>query len=122
MFPIRNRWRKGRWLVVDDISGRVLYSDQVARQWDGLIVAKKHLEQPDPQWSISAKADPAPLPFVRPDIPVPQACSTIAPYDDAGNLRRPFPGYNQFVGTGVGTMEIGCSFMVYPDDGPFPSS
>jgi hypothetical protein len=122
-FPQRNRWRKGRWLVIDDVSGRVLYSDQVARQWDGLIVDKRQVEQPNPQWYVRSKAnDPRTLPFTRPDAASAPSCTTIAPYDASGRLRAPFPGYNIFVGTGVGTMEIGCSWMVYPDAGPFPPS
>ena len=33
---------------------------------------------------------------------------------------RPFPGYNLYVGSSVNSMEIGCSFIVFPDGGPFP--
>ena len=57
----RNRWKRGRWLVVDDESGEVLYSDQVVRRWDGMYVRKDQDEPIDPQWFITSENDPAPL-------------------------------------------------------------
>lgn len=116
----RNRWRKGRWLVVDDETGFVRYSDQVTRRWDGMIVDKRNDEPPDPQWFISAKSDPVTVPFIRPESEDGPACTTLSPYNANGTLRSPFPGYNQFVATGIGDFEIECSFVVYPDGGPFP--
>jgi hypothetical protein len=116
----RNRWRKGRWLVTDDESGFVHYSDQVVRRWDGLYVRKDQDEPPDPQWYITAESDPKGVPFVRPDPPAGPACSTRSPYGPDGKLLARFPGYDQLVGTGIESFEIGCSFVVYPDDGPFP--
>ena len=116
----RNRHRKGRWLVTDDESGFVHYSDQVVRRWDGAYVLKSQDEPIDPQWFIRAKADPRPVPFVRPDAPADPSCHTRSPYDSAGQLLKPFPGYQFLVGTGIGTFEIGCSFVVFPDGGPFP--
>jgi len=118
----RNRWRKGRWLVQDDESGFVHYSDQVVRRWDGLYVRKDQNEPIDPQWFITAKSDPSPVPFVRPETPAAKSCVTGSPYDAAGNLRPIFPGYALFVGASIGTMEIACSFVVFPDGGPFPPS
>jgi hypothetical protein len=138
----RNRYRKGRWLVVDDESGQVLYSDQVVRRWDGMYVRKDQDEPIDPQWFITSQNDPKPLPFVRPDDISPPACRTQPPYQSTGiwalgigelvieqsfqvypNERtplRPFPGYNLYVGSSVSSMEIGCSFIVFPDGQPLP--
>lgn len=138
----RNRYRKGRWLVVDDESGEVLYSDQVVRRWDGLYVKKSQDEPIDPQWFITAQNDPKPLPFVRPDGLSPLACRTRPPYQidgiwalGVGSLvieqtfqvypavrtpARRFPGYNLYVGSSVSSMEIGCSFIVFPDNQPLP--
>jgi len=117
----RNRWRKGRWLVVDDESGFVEYSDKVVRRWDGMIVRKDQDEPIDPQWFITGRSDPQGVPFVREEAADPPMCDTISPYDAAGNLLKPFPGYAELVGTSIGTFEIECSFVVYPDDGPFPA-
>jgi|694.fasta_scaffold01758_7 hypothetical protein len=138
----RNRWRRGRWLVVDDESGAVLYNDQVVRRWDGMYVRKDQDEPIDPQWFITSENDPTNVPFIRPDEPSPPACKTRLAYQSDGPWAqsigtmvieesfvvfpetrspvRPFPGYNLYVGSSVNSMEIGCSFIVFPDGGPFP--
>jgi len=140
----RNRWRRGRWLVQDDESGFVHYSDQVVRRWDGLYVRKDQDEPIDPQWFITSENDPAPLPFVRPEAAAGPACKTRSPFtpvgemtqesatvdsypllleDGSGSLNTEFPqraiarfaGYDLYVGSSIGSMEIGCSFSVFPD-------
>lgn len=138
----RNRYRKGKWLVVDDESGQVLYSDQVVRRWDGMYVRKDQNEPIDPQWFITSENDPKSLPFVRPDEASPPACKTRPAYQNDGiwalgvgtmvieesfivypSYRaplKPFPGYNLYVGSSVSRMEIGCSFIVFPDNQPLP--
>jgi hypothetical protein len=138
----RNRYRKGRWLVVDDESGQVLYSDQVVRRWDGMYVRKDQDEPIDPQWFITSENDPKSLPFVRPDELSPPACKTRPAYQNDGiwslgvgtmvieqsfivypSYRaplKPFPGYSLYVGSSVSRMEIGCSFIVFPDNQPLP--
>jgi len=116
----RNRYRRGRWLVTDDESGTVHYSDQMVRRWDGAIVRASQDEPIDPQWFIRAKADPRPVAFVRPDAIAGPQCETRSPYDANNQLLKPFAGYSTLVGTGIGTFEIGCSFVVFPDGGPFP--
>ena len=138
----RNRYRKGKWLVVDDESGQVLYSDQVVRRWDGMYVRKDQDEPIDPQWFITSENDPKSLPFVRPDEASPPACKTRPAYQNDGiwalgvgtmvieesfivypSYRaplKPFPGYNLYVGSSVSRMEIGCSFIVFPDNQPLP--
>jgi len=138
----RNRYRKGKWLVVDDESGQVLYSDQVVRRWDGMYVRKDQDEPIDPQWFITSENDPKSLPFVRPDEASPPACKTRPAYQNDGiwalgvgtmvieesfivypsyrTPLKPFPGYNLYVGSSVSRMEIGCSFIVFPDNQPLP--
>lgn len=116
----RNRWRRGRWLVVDDESGAVLYNDQVVRRWDGMYVRKDQDEPIDPQWFITAESDPTNVPFVRPDQPAGPACKTGPAYDAANRPIKSFPGYNLYVGSSIGSMEIECSFIVFPDSGPYP--
>ena len=115
----RNRWRRGKWLVRDDESGFVEYSDRVVRRWDGLYVRKDQDEPIDPQWFIQADSDPKPVPFVRPDELAPQVCLTSPPY--LNNVPAPAsPGTSVFVGTSIGKMEIECSFTVFPNSGPYP--
>lgn len=138
----RNRWRRGQWLVRDDESGFVHYADQVVRRWDGMYVRKDQDEPIDPQWFITSENDPTNVPFIRPDEPSPPACKTRLAYQSDGPWAqsigtmvieesfvvfpetrspvRPFPGYNLYVGSSVNSMEIGCSFIVFPDGGPFP--
>jgi hypothetical protein len=116
----RNRWRRGKWLVQDDESGFVHYSDQVVRRWDGLYVRKDQDEPIDPQWFITSENDPAPLPFVRPEAAAGPACKTARAYDNNSRPLKLFPGYSLYVGSSIGTMEIGCSFIVFPDTGPKP--
>lgn len=85
-----------------------------------MYVRKDQDEPIDPQWFITAKSDPQGVPFVRPEADDAPACQTTSPYDASGQLRPSFPGYQILVGSSIGTMEIGCSFTVFPDDGPFP--
>ncbi len=116
----RNRWRRGQWLVRDDESGFVHYADQVVRRWDGMYVRKDQDEPIDPQWFITAESDPTNVPFVRPDQPAGPACKTGPAYDAANQPIKSFPGYNLYVGSSIGSMEIECSFIVFPDSGPYP--
>lgn len=116
----RNRWRRGQWLVRDDESGFVHYADQVVRRWDGMYVRKDQDEPIDPQWFITAESDPTNVPFVRPDQPAGPACKTGLAYDAANQPIKSFPGYNLYVGSSIGSMEIECSFIVFPDTGPYP--
>ena len=116
----RNRWRRGQWLVRDDESGFVHYADQVVRRWDGMYVRKDQDEPIDPQWFITAESDPTNVPFIRPDQPAGPACKTGPAYDAANQPIKNFPGYNLYVGSSIGSMEIECSFIVFPDSGPYP--
>jgi hypothetical protein len=116
----RNRWRRGQWLVRDDESGFVHYADQVVRRWDGMYVRKDQDEPIEPQWFITAESDPTNVPFVRPDQPAGPACKTGPAYDAANRPIKSFPGYNLYVGSSIGSMEIECSFIVFPDTGPYP--
>lgn len=116
----RNRWRRGQWLVRDDESGFVHYADQVVRRWDGMYVRKDQDEPIDPQWFITAESDPTNVPFVRPDQPAGPACKTGPCYDPARKPIKNFPGYSLYIGSSIGSMEIECSFIVFPDTGPYP--
>lgn len=113
MGGVRNQWRSGDWLVVDDESGFVCYASETIRRWDGLIVRADQNEPPHPQWFIRAKGDPYPVPFVRSDFPQEHVCTTIGPFFDGTTVRRPVGvASHLYVADTIGTMEIGCSFTV----------
>ena len=80
--PLRNRHRKA-YLVRDDESDFVYYSDQVVTRWDGLVVKKSQDETRNPQEFIKAKNDPKALTMVRPDVPV--VVTSLAEYFSVGN-------------------------------------
>ena len=111
---MRNGWRSGEWLVVDDESGHVIHSSDAVRRWDGVIVRRDQDEPPHPQWFVRAKADPYPVPFVRPDVPTGHVCQTISPFFPGTTTRRPVGAASHLsVAERIGDMEIGCSFTVF---------
>ena len=66
---MRNRWRPGRYLITDDLTGEVLYDDQIAKRYDGVIFKRQGNEDEiarHPQELVRAwKKDPYPVPVVR---------------------------------------------------------
>ena len=112
----RNRHNKGKWLVVDDESGFIEYSDKVVKRWDGVIVRKDQDEPIHPQYFIKAKGDPYPVPYVRPDSDSGLTCSTIGPFYPNTTTRRLVGAASHLkVADKIGDMEIECSFTVFPD-------
>lgn len=109
---IRNRWRRGRYLVRSDESGRIGYDDETVKLWDGRIVLRDEYEERNPQDFVKALRDPYPLKEVRPqqalDTPVllrPIVVGTTgvtAPTGPASHLFDP----------GIGEMSIGTTFVV----------
>lgn len=119
MYRERNNWKRGDHLVVDDETGFVEYASNMVRRWDGAIVRRDQDEPIEPQWFIRSRPDPRPVSPVRTEPRPSAACETIPPYDASGGLRPISAATHLFVGASIGTMEIECSFMVYPDEGPF---
>lgn len=109
-------WRPGDWLVKDDESGFTLYASETVRRWDGLIVRKDQNEPPHPQWFIRAKDDPRPVSPVRTRELAGRICSTVSEYIPGTTTKRPkgAAAHLHIADQGIGSMEIGCSFMVYP--------
>ena len=65
---VRNGWRRGSYLVVDDYSGFPEWKENIARTWDGFLVRRSGNEQElqrHPQTFVRAKPDPRPLTEVR---------------------------------------------------------
>lgn len=61
--PIRNRWKKKDWLVVDEESGITRYASQVRTDWTGLYVDKRYADDEQPQDFVRPLDDPRPVPF-----------------------------------------------------------
>lgn len=65
---IRNGWRSGDYLVMDDFTGMPEWRSKMAKTWDGFLVGVRGNEQEfgrHPQTFVRAKADPKPLVDVR---------------------------------------------------------
>lgn len=66
---MRNRWRPGRYLIADDLTGRVIYDDESVKRYDGIVFKRQGNEdeiQRHPQELVRAwKKDPYPVPVVR---------------------------------------------------------
>lgn len=60
---MRNGWKSGDWLVIDEESGMTRYASEVRRDWKGLYVTKAYADDEQPQDFIKPLSDPRPLPF-----------------------------------------------------------
>jgi hypothetical protein len=109
---VRNGWRVGRHLVVDDITGLPHYDDEMVKVWDGSIRHKKHFETRQPQEFVKGKNDPYPVKDARPDT------TLDVPANFAGvlvpNTTVPVPTgpASHLFDPGIGTMIVGTSFYV----------
>ena len=65
----RNRWRVGRYLIADDLTGRIVYDDEIVTRYDGVVMRRVGNEDEiarHPQELVRAwKKDPYPVPVVR---------------------------------------------------------
>jgi hypothetical protein len=113
----RRNWRKGAWLVEDEESGVVSYSTQITRDYLGNLVRKQYADSEHPQDFVRGLNDPKALPFMHP-IPV---TSHICNYSSVfiGNTNvtasRDGPADHLFEASGIGSMSLGCSFIIYPE-------
>lgn len=62
---MRNTWKGGDHLVVDDISGFTHYRSEMAYDWDGSLRHRNNLDGRHPQLDVKARRDPAALTDVR---------------------------------------------------------
>ncbi len=68
MDGIRNRWNKGRFLIIDSESGMTRYSDKVTQDYTGEMVTRRHADYEQPQDFIRPSDDPLPIPFSNPGL------------------------------------------------------
>jgi len=65
---MRNRWKKGEFLIIDSESGMTRYSNQVTKDYTGIMVTKRHADFEQPQDFIRPCDDPRPIPFANPGL------------------------------------------------------
>lgn len=113
----RRPWKSGRWLFEDEESGIITYSDKVVRDYKGLYVRRQYVDHEHPQDFIKALPDPTPLPYSHP-FPRPGHICNITPVF-VGNTSVTAKNYGAadhlFRANGIGSMSIGCSFIIYPE-------
>lgn len=93
---MRNRWKKGEFLIIDSESGMTRYSGQVAKDYTGERVTKRFADHEQPQDFIRPSDDPAPIPFSNPGLQdfdvhdcIPQyvgESSVVTPFGPANHL------------------------------------
>ena len=114
---MRKRWKSGKWLVTDQESGVIDYSDKMTeKDYFGRIIRTKYADKPQPQDFIKPLNDPRPLPFYSP-INIGTVCDILPLF--IGDTKK-FTNFDQIpawagMPKGIGNMEIGCSFWVSPN-------
>lgn len=61
-------FRQGKYIIRDDLSGKIVFNDEIEKRWDGLLVEKKRIGtegRRQPQEFVRAKADPYPTSPIR---------------------------------------------------------
>ena len=109
---VRNGWRSGRHLVVDDESGKVLWDDQVRKRWDGALVESSQYETRHPQEFVKAKQDPYPLKDTRPDSATETPANFVGIFVGQTSVPVPTGPASHLFDPGIGEMIVGTSFYV----------
>lgn len=79
------RFKGGDWLVVDDVSGRVIHASEARHRWDGAIVGDSNWEPRHPQEFVKGVKDDQSVPYSRPALTVSVAAlGVISPVPEPG--------------------------------------
>lgn len=109
-------YRPGSWLVQDEESGLIRYAEDLTLDFRGRYITRPYADSEHPQDFIKPLDDPAPLPYYNPVYPIQDVCNFLAIY--VGNTtiytQRDGPAEHLF-DPGIDEMEIGCSFVVRPN-------
>lgn len=113
------RYRRGEPRVIDDESGFSVPKSQTVKRWDGAIVHKSNDETRNPQEFVRARRDPQPVKDARPRQTL--ATPTTTPFLVLGDgsiyyFDKPSNPAAHLLYPGIGGMEVGESFVVYPND------
>ena len=83
------QWEPGKWNVICDRCGKKFKSDEVQREWTGLIVCKDRcFETRHPQDFVRSRPDNTQVAFTRPE-PVDQFVSVS--YSCAAQVEKDYP-------------------------------
>ncbi len=120
--------RLGQHWITDDRTGIAHWSDQMTKQWDGLIVKKGSEETRHPQEYVRSLSDPYPVHYLRPEqgIDFDDVCGFyVMEFIPNTVIRRslsitddllPLPGIGQ-MSLGVAANECGHWFVVQESPG-----
>jgi len=112
---IRNQWRPGDWLLIDDYTGETIYKSDAVKTWDGFWTHRKHFPYTgrNPQEFVKAFRDPRAISPIRPDTLTAVPVSALPAF--VGNTtirtRRDGPAAHLYPG-GIGNWIIGTDFQV----------
>jgi len=105
--PIRNRHKVGSYLMMDDESGFVHYSDEVVQIWDGTFRHHSNFETRQPQEFVKAGNDPRALTDVRIEPPCSAAENVQSVTVGETNISTPSgPASHLFGGNGIEFMKV----------------
>lgn len=62
-------YKKGTWAAICDVCGFEFKSDELRKNWKGLIVCRSDYEQRQPQEFIRARHEDTTVPWTRPEPP-----------------------------------------------------
>lgn len=113
----RRNWKSGLWLIQDEESGVICYSNDVARDYTGKFVRKQYVDRENPQDFIKGLNDPRPLPYTNPFPTSSHVCNFPSVFigNTSVTARTDGPADHLFQSDGIGDMSIGCSFIIYPE-------
>jgi len=113
---IRNGWRKGDWLIIDEESGVTRYVSQVQSDYRGLYVTKAFADMEQPQDFAVPLNDPIAIPFSNPPDRDFEVCNLTSLFVGNTTVFTNTYGPGQSIygiqDLGVDEMEIDCSFFV----------
>lgn len=87
---MRNRWKKGSFLIIDSESGMTRYSDQVTPDYKGEMITKRYADYEQPQDFVRPERDPYPIPFSLPGTQDFQVSNTLPEFVGETSVPTPF--------------------------------
>ena len=113
--PVRHQHRVGDYLMQDDESGLTHYRSDMIQIWNGNWVRRDQYETRNPQEFVKALNDPIALRHIRPGQPGTVTCATAPVFVGSTNILAPTnsPGAQELENTGIGSMSVGCDFVVF---------
>lgn len=114
---MRNRWRPGRYLIADDITGRVVYDDEISLRYDGVVMKSNGNEEElprHPQELVRAwKKDPYPVPIVR-DRAFPPSDIDFTGSNMVQGIQQPLGAAHHLFPAAPGVNDIGEMHIMKP--------